>query len=187
MKKFLLALATATVLLSCKKEKSAPAEVILPPSVVSLSRSFLYPVDNSMANVTYAGNSITGKASIAEDKSLVIDIETPFPSGNDNVSFVIPQAKIKAGYAGDYISQPNSADAAILYQYRLTATSSNKLLPGAAVGTLKIATYNADLKTLTGQFSFVINAQSDPVSSAVNNFKQTTITVIGNFENLAIK
>lgn len=173
------------VFISCKKDKEEETE-ITPPVVVSLTRNFIYPADNSTAIKTYAGDSVSGKATIADDKSLVISIETPFPQGNDNVAFVIPQGKIKAGYTGLYVSQPTSPETLINYQYQLTATSANKLLPAAAVGTLKIEKYDTAHKALTGQFSFTINAQSDPASSAVN-FRTTTLVVIGNFENLQIK
>ncbi|WP_207534438.1 hypothetical protein [Desertivirga arenae] len=184
-KAFFLFFAIAA-LTSCKKDKQEESDVVTPPPVVSLTRNFIYPTDNTTAPKAYAGNSVSGKASIADDKSLVISIETPFPEGHDNVAFVIPQAKIKAGYTGEYISQPTSPETLINYQYQLTATSANKLLPGAAIGTLKIDKYDAAHKTLTGQFSFTINAQSDPTTS-VTNFKTTTIVVIGNFENLVIK
>ncbi|WP_207421108.1 hypothetical protein [Desertivirga brevis] len=186
MKRFLLVFFVVASLTACKKDKEEEVDVVVPPPVVSLTRNFIYPADNSTAIITYAGSSVSGKATIADDKSLVISIDTPFPQGNDNVSFVIPQGKIKAGYTGEYVSQPTSPETLINYQYQLTATSANKLLPGAAVGTLKIEKFDATLKTLTGQFSFNINAQSDPTSAAANS-RTTTIVVIGNFENLVIK
>jgi hypothetical protein len=187
MKKFLVVFFAVAALTSCKKDNPLETEEILPPAVVSLSRNFLYTADNNSSSITYAGNAISGKAMIGDDKSLVISIETPFPSGNDNVAFVIPQAKIKAGYAGEYLSQATATETQINYQYQLTATSANKLLPSAAVGNLKILKYDSASKMLSGQFTFTINAQSDPTSSAINNFRPTTIVVIGNFENIQIK
>lgn len=187
IKQYLVVLISVMIIASCKKDEPLAPEVIPPLPVISMSRSFIYVADHTTANITYAGNSITAKAALADDKSLVIDIQTPFPAGSDNVAFVIPQSKIKAGYIGDYISEATSSEASIYYQYQLTSTSSNKLLPGSALGTIKIANYDSKFKTLSGQFTFVINAQSDPISSDINNFRQTTIAVIGNFENVAIK
>jgi hypothetical protein len=174
---------------SCKKDEPVIVEdpQPAPELIAAFSRSFFYTIDNISASVTYPLGLIQAKAIIADDKSLVIDFDTPFPGGNDNASIIIPVSKIKAGYTGDYpIQLSSNTETIVHYQYKLSETSANKLLPGSSSGNLKILSYDAHFKTIEGEFSFTITTASDPRSSAINNFRQTTITINGSFKNLAV-
>ncbi len=189
MKNFLLLL-LLTTLVSCEKEPAIHEEPdpVVPELTASFSRSFLYINDNSLASVSYPLSIIKAKAMITDNKSLLIDLDTTYPDGNDNATIVIPLGKIKSGYTGDYPIQISStAETEVSYQYRLSEASSNKVLPGTSSGNLKIVSYNSEFKTIKGEFSFTVNVANDPRSSAVSNFRQTTISVNGSFENLVIK
>ena len=175
-------------LISCEKEKVKTEEMPTAPQLVtSFSRTFFYPADNTSVMKTYPTADIQASAKIADDKSLVIGFDTPYPAGNDNVIFVVPAAIIKPDYKAEYSIPLNSAQTKIFYQYKLTSTSSNKILPGAAAGLLKITGYDSRYKTISGEFVFDISAISDPVSSAIDNFRQTNIMASGSFHNLVIK
>lgn len=175
-------------LVSCKKEKIPNDVTQAPPALISsFSRTFFYSADNSSVMNTYTLADINSTAKIADNKSLVIDFDTSYPNGNDNATLIIPEINIKSGYIGEYLIPLNSTETKVFYQYKLTSTSSNKLLPSAASGTLKITGYDSRFKTIKGEFIFTITTISDPVSSAINNFRQTTIMAGGSFENLVIK
>ncbi|MEJ6979228.1 hypothetical protein WG906_02125 [Pedobacter sp. P351] len=176
------------ILTACEKnETDFLDDEKTPAASTSLSRSFYYPEEDLTLAQTYVQH-INPLFKFDENDNLVLDFDVPYTYGHDDVTLIINKNNLKEGYSGTYnITSSPASDVAAYYLYRITGSSSNRFLPGNSTGSLKILAYDSRFKTFTGNYNFTINSINDPVSSAINNFKETTISISGSFENIKLK
>ena len=175
-------------LTACKKNEGAYFEDIdAPAASTRMSRSFYYPEENLTIAQTYVQH-INHVCKLDEDGDLVLKFDIPFKNGRDEVTFIIQKDKLKLGFSGVYEIKPSKAgDVAAFYLYRLTPSSSSRFLPENSTGALTINKYDSQFKTLTGNYNLTINSVNDPASSIYTNFRETTISVSGSFENMQLE
>ena len=176
------------ILTACEKnETDFMVEEKASASSTRLSRSFYYPEEDLTLAQTYVQH-INPLFKLDENENLVLDFDVPYTYGHDDVTLIINKNNLKEGYTGTYkITSSPASDVAAHYLYRLSNSSSNRFLPGNSTGSLKILAYDSRFKTFTGNYNFTINSINDPVSSAINNFKETTISISGSFENVKLR
>ena len=173
------------IVAACKKDESPYLDI--DKASAQMSRSFYYHEENLTIAQTYVQHiNHSGKFDI--DGNLVLNFNIPFKNGRDEVTFIIEKDKIKRGIIGTYeINTSIVADVTAFYVYRLTTSSSSRLLPESSTGVLTITGYDSESKTLTGNYRLTINSFNDPASIALPNIKKTTTSVSGIFENVKLK
>jgi hypothetical protein len=176
------------ILTACKKNEGAYFEDIdAPAASTQMSRSFYYPEENLTIAQTYVQH-INHICKLDEEGNLVLNFNIPFKSGRDEVTFIIQRDKIKADFIGVYEIKPSKvSDVAAFYLYRLTTSSPSRFLPENSTGVLTITKYDNKFKTLSGSYSLTINSINDPASSTDTDFKETTTSVSGSFENIQLQ
>ena len=191
---YAIVLASLFVLGACRKEKqpTPPPPPPLPPVSAEMSRSFHYPATSTSEFVSYSfqRDSVIAKAGLNTNNQLILSFEVSFPKGHDYVKFTIDAAKVKPGYVGDYtiVHHPGSGitgDVTVIYRYDKDLYSYFELLPGDALGTLKITSYDATNKLLKGSYTVDMKSTHDPKQWI--GLVETEIHVEGSFANVILK
>ncbi|MBD2724707.1 hypothetical protein [Hymenobacter armeniacus] len=167
MKTLSLICSTTLLLLSCSKKEVEPTP---PPPA---------PAQEATVNVavTYydatpaRGASYLAENPIAKQYSDRIEFAFNSPFASDQLRFIMPKSKMKAGWVGTYAvgTQPNPGLGDVLVEYLrpLSGSASNFYSSNGQVidnATFTVTAYDAGRQLLAGNFTLLVRRAKNPYS-----------------------
>jgi hypothetical protein len=187
----------ALLLLGCSKKEVTPTP--LPPA----------PAQEATVNVavTYydatpaRGASYLGENPVARHSTDRVEFVFNSPFASDQLKFVLPKSKLKAGWIGTYTvgTQPNPGLGDVLVEYLrpISGAISNSYSSNGNViesAAFNVTAYDASRQLLAGNFTLLVRRAKNPysflmtpVSPAQDTRSDADIKLYGGFNEVIIK